>query len=218
VPAGLSGVTAIAAGPAQNLALKSDGSVVGWGCCSAASSVPAGLSGVTAIAAGGHSLALKGDGTVVAWGCGAASTDFGQCSVPGGLSGVKAIAAGDFQSLALRGNGSVVAWGCGAPAPNDGQCRVPGGLSGVTAIAAGGVHSLALVVPPPPCTVPKVVGKQLASAKVTIAKRHCRTGTVGRTYSRQHKKGIVISQSRRPGRVLPARSKIDLVVSRGRRS
>ena len=223
VPASLSGVTAIAAGSTQSLALKGDGTVVAWGCGPGTDhgqcSVPAGLSGVTAIATSfSHSLALKGDGTVVAWGCGAASTDFGQCSVPGGLSGVKAIAAGDFQSLALRGNGSVVAWGCGAPAPNDGQCRVPGGLSGVTAIAAGGVHSLALVVPPPPCTVPKVVGKQLASAKVTIAKRHCRTGTVGRTYSRQHKKGIVISQSRRPGRVLPARSKIDLVVSRGRRS
>jgi len=40
---------------------------------------------------------------------------------------------------------------------------------------------------------------------------------VGRAYSRKRKKGIVISQSRRPGRVLPAGSKIDLVLSRGRR-
>jgi len=51
----------------------------------------------------------------------------------------------------------------------------------------------------------------------TIAKRHCRTGKVGYAFSRERKKGIVISQSRRPGRVLPARSKIDLIVSRGRR-
>jgi beta-lactam-binding protein with PASTA domain len=40
---------------------------------------------------------------------------------------------------------------------------------------------------------------------------------VGHAYSRERKKGIVISQSRRPGRVLPANTKINLVVSRGRR-
>jgi beta-lactam-binding protein with PASTA domain len=40
---------------------------------------------------------------------------------------------------------------------------------------------------------------------------------VGYAYSRKHRRGIVLSQSRRPGRVLPARSKIDLIVSRGRR-
>src|SRR5204863_7509302 len=70
---------------------------------------------------------------------------------------------------------------------------------------------------PPKCTVPKVVGKQLASAKRTITTRHCRTGKVGHAYSRKHGRGIVLSQSRRPGRVLPAGSRIDLVVSRGRR-
>jgi beta-lactam-binding protein with PASTA domain len=64
--------------------------------------------------------------------------------------------------------------------------------------------------------VPKVVGKRLALAKRMIASRHCRTGKVGYAYSRK-RKGIVISQSRRPGRVLPARSKIGLIVSRGRR-
>jgi hypothetical protein len=67
------------------------------------------------------------------------------------------------------------------------------------------------------CTVPKVVGKRVAPAKRTIARRHCRTGKVGYAYSRKRKRGVVISQSRRPGRVLPARSKINLVVSRGRR-
>jgi hypothetical protein len=202
--------------------LKGDGSVVAWGCGRGTDegqcSVPSGLSGVGAVAAGTYqSLALKRDGTVVAWGCGAPAPQAGQCSVPSGLPGVTAIAASTFQSLALKRNGTVVAWGCGAPAPNDGQCRVPGGLSGVTAIAAGGVHSLALVLPTPPCTVPKVVGKQLASAKLTIAKKHCRTGKVGHAFSRKRSKGIVLSQSRRPGRVLPAGSRIDLVVSRGRR-
>jgi len=69
-----------------------------------------------------------------------------------------------------------------------------------------------------PCTVPKVVGRRFASAKLAIARGHCRTGKVSYAYSRKREKGIVIVQSRRPGKVLPARAKIDLVVSRGRRS
>jgi hypothetical protein len=67
------------------------------------------------------------------------------------------------------------------------------------------------------CRVPTVVGKRLGSAKRMIIKRHCRIGKVGYAYSRKRKKGLVISQSRRPGRLLPARSKINLIVSRGRR-
>jgi hypothetical protein len=146
MPGGLSDVTAVDAGADHGLALKSDGTVVAWGCgfnygqCN----MPSSLAGVTAIAAGGlHSLALKNDGTVVAWGCGAPSPiDVGQCSVPGGLAGVAAISAGRSQSLALKSDGTVVAWGCGAL--DYGQCNVPGGLAGVRAIAAAYGHSLAL--------------------------------------------------------------------------
>jgi Regulator of Chromosome Condensation (RCC1) repeat protein len=158
VPTDLSGVTALAAGPSQSLALKNDGTVVAWGCGASRNdqgqcTVPAGLSRVTAIASGDvHSLALRSDGTVVAWGCGssvpAITSDVGQCSVPAGLSGVTAIAAGQSHSLALKNDGTVVAWGCRAfpsGTPTDAaQCSVPAGLSGVTAIAAGAFHSLAL--------------------------------------------------------------------------
>jgi beta-lactam-binding protein with PASTA domain len=49
-----------------------------------------------------------------------------------------------------------------------------------------------------------------------LTESHCRTGKVSYANSRKSKKGIVVSQSRRPGKVLPARSKIDLIVSRGR--
>jgi Regulator of chromosome condensation (RCC1) repeat/PASTA domain len=80
-------------------------------------------------------------------------------------------------------------------------------------------RAIRTISPPPParCRVPPLVGKRLVSAKRMIARRRCRTGKVSYAYSRKRKRGIVISQSRRPGRVLPARSRINLIVSRGRR-
>ena len=98
-----------------------------------------------------------------------------------------------------------------------GSCTVTASQPGDTNYNPAPDVSRAFSIAPTPCKVPKVVGKRVASAKRTIAKRHCRAGKVGYAYSRKRKKGIVISQSRRPGQVLPARSKINLVVSRGRR-
>ena len=146
------------------MALKSDGTVVGWGAYGwtlLKTTVPAGLSNVTAISAGFfNSAALKSDGTVVTW------DDQGQAIALAGVSNVTAISSGgtalnssgtvvwgwDGESagnntnvmaisassgghtLALKSNGTVVAWGY-----NDyGQTDVPPGLSNVTAISAGG--------------------------------------------------------------------------------
>src|SRR5205085_990719 len=101
---GLSGVTAIAAGGAHSLALRSDGTVVAWGGGGIAAygqgRVLGGLSGVTAVAAGVlRRLALRSDGAAVPRGCGLAPA--AQCIVPAGLSGVGAISAGRFHNLAL---------------------------------------------------------------------------------------------------------------------
>jgi hypothetical protein len=132
-PPGLSGVTAIAAGNFHSLALRSNGTVVAWGCGgghdSGQCAVPPGLSGVVAIAAGIDSLALKSDGTVVEWGC--------TLCAPANLSGVIAIATGGRQ-LALKNDGTVVEWG------DTSGIQIPTDLSGVTAIAVGGSHDLAL--------------------------------------------------------------------------
>ncbi len=138
IPAGLSGVTAIAAGWAHTVALKNDGTVVAWGDNSYGQrTIPAGLSEVTAIAAGVYyTVALKNDGTVLAWG----DNSVGQTTIPAGLSGVTAIAAGHSHTVALKNDGTVVAWGTNGSS----QTTIPAGLSGVTAIAAGAAHTVAL--------------------------------------------------------------------------
>jgi alpha-tubulin suppressor-like RCC1 family protein len=142
-----SGVTAIAAGWFNTVALKTNGEVIAWGWnLYGQPMVPlAAQSGVIAIAAGStHSVALKQDGSVVAWG----DNFSGQTTVPVvAQSEVTAIAAGGASdggfghTVALKNDGSVVAWG-----NNDyGQTTVPvAAQSGVTAIAAGGFHTVAL--------------------------------------------------------------------------
>jgi len=137
-PAGLTNVTAIAAGSNHSLALKVDGLVVGWGANNYGQiNIPVGLTNVIAIAAGEHhGLALKNDGTVIGWGYNVQ----GQTNVPAGLTNVTAIAAGANHSLALKGDGTVVGWGYNYY----GQISIPAGLTNVSAIAAGQYHSLAL--------------------------------------------------------------------------
>jgi hypothetical protein len=67
------------------------------------------------------------------------------------------------------------------------------------------------------CTVQDVQEMTVPAAKRTIARANCRPGEVRRIYWRFSKKGRVISESPRPGTVLPNRGKVSLVVSRGRR-
>ncbi|MBL9202219.1 MAG: putative Ig domain-containing protein [Opitutaceae bacterium] len=149
-PAGLTGVRSVAAGVGYGLALKTDGTVVGWNSTNATylapttdkgqSRPPAGLSGVVAIAAGQfHALALRSDGVVIGWG-GSRNGAAGTFSIPqAAQNGVIAIACGLEHSLVLKSDGTVVAWGNNG----FGETVVPAGLTGVTRIAAGEYFSLA---------------------------------------------------------------------------
>jgi len=132
-------VESIAAGRNHNLALLTNGTVVGWGDNGfGQASPPANLSNVVAITAGDlHSAALCSNGTVVVWG----DDTFGQTNVPPGLSNVVALAAGDFHTLALLSNGTVVAWGNNTY----GQLDVPPSATNAIGITSGYYHGLALV-------------------------------------------------------------------------
>lgn len=114
----------IAAGDYHGLALRSDGTVVGWGgnnigqaigSVSTNSDRASGvvtidgqvLRNVVAIAAGGnHSLALCRDGTVIGW---------GSHVVPTGLSNIAAIATGYNYSMGVKRDGTVLLLGGGSP-------------------------------------------------------------------------------------------------------
>jgi alpha-tubulin suppressor-like RCC1 family protein len=163
---GLIGVTAIAAGGSESLALLSNRTVMAWGDfdneATPGHDVPVpmeNLSGVKAIATGlEENLALLDNGTVVEW---PANFTFG-FGPPGsganapvqvaGLSGVTAISAGDSYYLALLKNGTVMAWGTnqygqlgdGSVQSATGPVTVKG-LAGVTVISAGFADGLALL-------------------------------------------------------------------------
>lgn len=90
---------AVAANDFHSLALRSDGTVAGWGYDhrGQVSNTP---NDVIAIAVGVfHSLALRSDGTVVSWG----SDDFGLVTSTPQDDGFIAIAAGTSLNLAIRG-------------------------------------------------------------------------------------------------------------------
>jgi alpha-tubulin suppressor-like RCC1 family protein/subtilisin-like proprotein convertase family protein len=135
VPAGLTNMTAIAAGTGFSDALGTDGTVRVWGTNTAFGQIqpPAGLNNVAGISIGTYdTLALINDGTVAAWGT--ALTNL----MPAGLSNVVMVSSGDDHGMVLKSDGTVVTWG------NSLDTNVPAGLNNVVAIAAGGYHSLAL--------------------------------------------------------------------------
>jgi alpha-tubulin suppressor-like RCC1 family protein len=113
-PADLTNAVAIAVGDSHYLALRSDGTVTGWGTSQHHAELPpAGLSNVIAIAAGSDSsTALKSDSTIVGWALKGIPT--------GGLSNVVSIASGHDHRLAVKSDGTIVSWGVISEPPPSG--------------------------------------------------------------------------------------------------
>ncbi|MHC4364394.1 MAG: RCC1 domain-containing protein [Planctomycetota bacterium] len=129
----------ITAGTYHNLALKSDGSIVGWGDNEYGQADPPDGNDFVGVAAGRrYSLALKSDGSIIAWGY----NEYGQADAPDGNDFV-AVAAGLQHSLALKSNGSIVGWGRN----RHGQADPPAG-SDFVAVAAG--YPTATILSPSP--------------------------------------------------------------------
>jgi alpha-tubulin suppressor-like RCC1 family protein len=139
---GITGATAVAAGPTHSIALLSNGTVMQWGSVTGGFTPTAvsRLSGVQKIAAGqGFSLALLTTGTISAWG----DNTSGQLGIGNttsttrptqvvGLTGIIDIAASSYHSIALKNDGTVWIWGDGITTP----IRL-GTIADAAAISAG---------------------------------------------------------------------------------
>jgi Glucodextranase, domain B/PASTA domain len=76
--------------------------------------------------------------------------------------------------------------------------------------------SLVLTYKLPPCKVPRLRGKALATARRMLRKNHCAVGKIRRLHSRHVRKGRVISSKPRAGSKRRLGTKVGLVISRGR--
>jgi hypothetical protein len=180
---GLTGITQISAADRNSFALRSDGTLFGWGLNSRGQlgdgsinehSTPEQiLTGVTQVSAGQfHTLAIAGASHAVwAWG----NNGGGQIGngtentalfpvevIAGGISQVSASSAGPLESAAVRTDGTLLTWG-------DGQILTPAAVSsliGVTQVSLGGVS---LVVGQPAfVAVPNLQGDSVGQAATAL--------------------------------------------------
>lgn len=107
-----SGVSEVVASESSFLALKTDGSVVGWGGYASTANVPGLTSGVTRLVATSTNrfAALKQNGSVIGWGNSTLGGSLG-ASAANLQDGVVDIVPTQFAFAALKSDGSVVTWG-----------------------------------------------------------------------------------------------------------
>lgn len=156
---GVSGATAIAAGPEHTCALVAGGKVTCWGNSAGGDGeslvpVPApGVSGATDVAVGYHySCALVGAGKVTCWWNWPSLDGSDVQGRAGEVSGATDVAVGVNHTCAVSAGGRVSCWGSnrvgqlgdGTTTDSDTPVRVAG-VSGATAVVAGSGHSCALL-------------------------------------------------------------------------
>ncbi|GAA3610866.1 RCC1 domain-containing protein [Microlunatus ginsengisoli] len=151
-PAGLTDVVAVAAGERHALALRADGTVVGWGSDVVGQATPPpGLTGVVAISAGqDHSVAVKSDGSVVGWGV------WGE-SGPPRAADIATTSSATGSDVFLRRDGSIAIY------RGFGDFGTPPAGSDFVAVSAGDGHGLAIEAAP---TDPALVGSSAVQPRV----------------------------------------------------
>ena len=65
------------------------------------------------------------------------------------------------------------------------------------------------------CVVPKLTGRTLSTAELSIKYNHCSVGRIKHAWSRTTRRGHVISEKPKPGRRLKRGAKVNLVISNG---
>jgi hypothetical protein len=128
---------------------------------------------------------------------------------------VSAVADSDLR-VSFAAKGTCTVRGTRVHLTGAGSCTLTASQPGNANYNAAEDVSQSFSIANPVCSVPRVTGKRLAAAELAITQSGCRTGKVSYAHSRATAKGRVISQSRRPGRTLPANTKIALVISSGR--
>ncbi len=135
IPEELGGQVVALSGAFRNvLALREDGSVLGWGeHKNGGSRIMPKARGLVMIDSGlGACHGITKEGVALTWGPGQKPART--------VEGIKAVASGQFHWLLLKKDGTVMSYG----AMNSGYNRPPEGLNDVTAIAAGSAVNLAL--------------------------------------------------------------------------
>lgn len=64
------------------------------------------------------------------------------------------------------------------------------------------------------CTVPKLRGKKVRNARRMLGRADCKLGKVSRRHAAKAKKGKVLSQTKKPGKVLPSGTKVNITVGK----
>lgn len=86
-----------------------------------------------------------------------------------------------------------------------------------TQLASGSTVDLVVSLGKPPCKVPKLKGKTLRNARAAIARANCRVGAIRTAPSAKALAGRIVAQLPAPGARRPYKTRVNLVIGRGRK-
>jgi uncharacterized delta-60 repeat protein len=99
----------------------------------------------------------------------------------------------------------------------DGAWRLASQKDGKTLVGGGQRWTLDRLLGGNNCVVPRLHGETVSKATATLRKSYCRRGRTSKRFSTAVSRGQVISSAPGRGARLPARTRVDLVLSKGKR-